>query len=61
MDIDDFSSNVVTGVFTGDYVARITANMRARAPHMALASLDAPVFFFRNAMGGTQTVKYIFK
>ena len=70
MDIDDFSSNVVTGVFTGDYVARITANMRARAPHMALASvvyqafddfpdlalmLDAPVFFFRNAMEGAQT------
>jgi hypothetical protein len=30
---------VITGAFDGNYVARITSNMRARAPHMALASV----------------------
>ena len=70
LDIDDFSSNVVTGTFDGNYVAKITSSMRARALHMALSSvvyqtfdafpdlalmLDAPVFFFRNAMEGAQT------
>ena len=58
------------GTFDGNYVAKITSGMRARAPHMALSSvvyasfdafpdlalmLDAPVFFFRNAMEGAQT------
>jgi hypothetical protein len=70
VDIDDFSSNVVTGAFDGNYVAKITSNMRARSPHLALSSvlysnftsfpdlalmLDAPVFFFRNAIEGAQT------
>ena len=70
VDIDDFSSNVVTGAFDGNYVAKITSNMRARSPWLALSSvlysnfssfpdlalmLDAPVFFFRNAMEGAQT------
>ena len=70
VDIDDFSSNVRSGAFDGDYVARLTSAMRARAPHLALSSvlysdfasfpdlalmLDAPVFFFRNAMEGAQT------
>ena len=70
LDIDDFSSNVVGGVFDGDYVAH-PANLRGRATstHMALSSvvyvpfdafpdlalmLDAPVFFFRNAAAGAQ-------
>ena len=70
VDIDDFSSNVMTGAFDGNYVAQITSNMRARSPHMVLSSvlysnfssfpdlalmLDAPVFFFRNALEGAQT------
>ena len=67
LDIDDFSSNVNTGFFTGNDVASITSAMRSKSPAMALASvvyqdfaafpdlalmLDAPVFFFRNAAEG---------
>eukprot|EP01048_Picozoa_sp_COSAG05_P007126 COSAG05_NODE_494_length_9271_cov_4.390536_2_plen_280_part_00 len=68
LDIDDFSSNIGPGrIFTGDNVAVITSNMRAHAPWLCLASvvyveftalpdlpymLDAPVFFFRNAVEG---------
>lgn len=70
VDIDDFSSNVLSGTFDGNYVARITSSMRAHAAHLALSSvlysnfshfpdlalmLDAPVFFFRNALEGAQT------
>jgi hypothetical protein len=70
LDIDDFSSNVLTGAFDGNYVAQITAGMRRHAPYMALASvlyapfdafpdlalmLDSAVFFFRNALEGAQT------
>lgn len=68
LDIDDFSSNIGHGhIFTGDNVAIITSNMRKHAPWVSLASvvyveftalpdlpymLDAPVFFFRNAVQG---------
>ena len=70
LDIDDFSSNVLAGTFDGNYVARITSSMRALSartwrsrrcsaqphafPDLALM-LDAPVFFFRNALEGAQT------
>ena len=68
VDIDDFTSNIGPGkAFTGTNVAVITSNMRSRAPWLCLASvvyveftalpdvpymLDAPVFFFRNAVEG---------
>jgi hypothetical protein len=68
LDIDDFTSNIGHGhIFTGDNVAVITSNMREHAPWVSLASvvyveftalpdlpymLDAPVFFFRNAVQG---------
>ena len=68
LDIDDFTSNIGPGrIFTGNNVAVITSNMRSHAPWLSLASvvyveftelpdlpymLDAPVFFFRNAVEG---------